>query len=94
MTAPTSPWLDTTDGMSIAPLAEAALATAVLTGVPPGAEVRTAAASFTQFRPATQDASKLIAHARTIRDAPTFTYAETAVEDDLGREIARGCRQI
>ena len=89
LTCPASPWLDTGDGLEIQPLAEAALATAVLTGAPRGAEVCTAVASFTQLRPATLDADKLIAHARTIVKTPTFTYAEAGVEDDLGREIAR-----
>jgi class 3 adenylate cyclase len=89
LTAPASPWLESGDELEIHVLAEAALSTAVLTGAPPGADVRTAAISFTQFRPATLDADKFIAHARTIRHAPTFTYAEVAVEDDLGREIAR-----
>jgi class 3 adenylate cyclase len=89
LTAPASPWLDSSDGLEIHVLAEAALSTAVLAGAPPGADVRTAAISVTQFRPATLDADKFIAHARTIRHAPTFTYAEAAVEDDLGREIAR-----
>lgn len=89
LTAPTSQWLDVGDGLAIQVLSEAAVSTAVLTIAPGGTSVRTAALSFTQFRPATLDADKLIAHARTIRDAPTFTYAESVIEDDLGREIAR-----
>lgn len=86
---PTSVWLDVSDGLTIQALAEAAVSTAVLTVTAGGVNVRTAALSFTQFRPATLDADKLIAHARIIRDAPTFTYAEAVIEDDLGREIAR-----
>ena len=89
LTVPTSPWLDSGEGLDISVVTEAALSTAVLTGAPAGADVRTAALSVTQFRPATLDADKLIAHARIIRKAPTFTYAEAALEDDLGREIAR-----
>jgi len=90
LTAPTTPWLEAADeGLVLHCFAEAAVSTAVLTGAPPGMVVRTAAASLTQFRPATLDAAKLIAHARTIRDNRTYTYAEAAIEDDLGREIAR-----
>jgi class 3 adenylate cyclase len=89
LTLPASPWFDSGEGMMIQVLAEAALSTAVLAGAPPAMDVRTAALSLTQFRSATLDADKLIAHGRTIRKAPTFTYAEAAIQDDLGREIAR-----
>jgi class 3 adenylate cyclase len=67
---------------------------AVLAGAPAGSDVRTTAMSITPFRPATLDAAKLIAHARVIRSAPTFTYAEAAVEDDLGREVARATAAV
>jgi class 3 adenylate cyclase len=89
LTLPASPWLDAGEGMMIQVLAEAALSTAVLAGAPPATDVRTSALSLTQFRSATLDADKLIAYGRTIRTAPTFTYAEAAIHDDLGREIAR-----
>jgi len=89
LTAPASAWLEWGDGLDVAVLAEAAISTAVLSGAPAGTEVRTAVLSFTPFRAATLDAAKLIAHARTIRGGHRFTYAEAAVEDDLGREVAR-----
>jgi class 3 adenylate cyclase len=89
LTVPASAWLDWGDGLDVAILAEAAISTAVRSGAPGGMDVRTAAMSVTPFRAATLDANKLIAHARTIRDAHRFTYAEAAVEDDLGREVAR-----
>src|SRR5713101_10065686 len=66
LTVPASPWLDSSDGLDVQVLAEAALSAAVLTGAPPGTNVGTAAISLTQFRPATLDAAKFIAHARTI----------------------------
>jgi acyl-coenzyme A thioesterase PaaI-like protein len=89
LTIPASPWLDHgTELLDIHVLAEATLSTAVLTGAPPAMDVRTAVLSLTHFRPATLDANTLIAHARTVRSAATFTFAEGAVEDDLGREIA------
>ena len=89
LTVPASAWLEWGDGLEVAVLAEAAISTAVLSGAPAGMEVRTAVISFTPFRAATLDAAKIIAHARTIRGGHRFTYAEAAVEDDLGREVAR-----
>ena len=88
LTLPASPWLDSGEGLMIQVLAEAALSIAVLSGAAPAMDVRTTALSLTQFRSATLDADKLIAHGRTIRNAPTFSYAEAAIQDDLGREIA------
>ncbi|HEY3241498.1 MAG TPA: hypothetical protein VGL92_18195, partial [Acidimicrobiia bacterium] len=88
LTIPASPWLDHgSELLDIHVLAEAALSTAVLTGAPPAMDVRTAVLSLTHFRPATLDANTLIAHARTVRSAANFIFAEGAVEDDLGREI-------
>lgn len=89
LTVPASPWLEWGDGLDAGLLAEAAICMAVLSGAPAGMEVRTAVLSAAPFRSATLDAAKLIAHARTIRGARRFTYAEAAVEDDLGREITR-----
>jgi class 3 adenylate cyclase len=86
---PASPWLEWGDGLDSSLLAEAAICMAVLSGAPAGMEVRTAVVSAAPFRAATLDAAKLIAHARTIRGGRRFTYAEAAVEDDLGRELTR-----
>jgi class 3 adenylate cyclase len=88
LTVPASPWLEWGDGLDAGLLAEAAICMAVLSGAPAGMEARTAVMSAAPFRAATLDAAKLIAHARTIRGARRFTYAEAAVED-LGREITR-----
>jgi class 3 adenylate cyclase len=90
VTAPASPWLDFGDGLDFGVLGNAALSMAALCGAPPGVEVRSAAISATPFRAATLEAGTLIARARTIRSAPAFTYAEVAIQDDLGRDLARG----
>ena len=88
LTLPTSPWLEWGDGVDVALLAEAAMSAAVVSGMPAGVGARTGSMSLTQFRPATLDAGKLIAHARTVQRVVTYTFAEVAIEDDLGREVA------
>jgi class 3 adenylate cyclase len=89
LTLPAARWLEWGDGVDVNCLAETAMAAAVVSGLPAGIEARTGAMSLTQFRPATLDAGKLIAHARMVQSAVTFTFAEVGIEDDLGREVAR-----
>lgn len=89
-TMPASPWLQSSNGaIDCTALVEVAIATAVLTTVAPGTEVRTAGLSFTPFRPATIESETLIARARTVTSGATFTFAEALVEDGLGREVMR-----
>ena len=88
LTLPAAPWLEWGDGVDVNLLAETAMSAAVVSGLPAGVEARTVAMSVTQFRPATLDAGKLIAHARMVQSAVTFTFAEVGIEDDLGREVA------
>ena len=88
MVLPASPWLDVGYGLDPLMLGEVALSTAVLTGAPAGADVRTASLSATQFRPPELDAD-LIAHARTlVTSNPRFTFGEVAIEDSRGRAVA------
>jgi class 3 adenylate cyclase len=68
---------------------EAAVSTAVLTTVPPGTSLRTAALALTPFRPVTIESETLIARARTVSSGATFTFSEVLVEDALGREVLR-----
>jgi class 3 adenylate cyclase len=87
---PASPWLQATTGVVDATaLVEAAMATAVLTTVPPGIEVRTAGISFTPVRPATLESEMLIARARAVSSGATFIHSEVLVDDALGREVLR-----
>jgi class 3 adenylate cyclase len=89
-TMPASPWLQASTGV-IDPTAivEAAVSTAVLTTVPPGTSLRTAALALTPFRPVTIESETLIARARTVSSGATFTFSEVLVEDALGREVLR-----
>ena len=89
-TMPASPWLQASTGV-IDPTAivEAAVSMAVLTTVPPGTSVRTAALAVTPFRPVTIESETLIARARTVGSGATFTFSEVLVEDALGREVLR-----
>ncbi|HEV3364151.1 MAG TPA: adenylate/guanylate cyclase domain-containing protein [Acidimicrobiia bacterium] len=89
-TMPCSPWLQTSTAV-IDPTAivEAAVSMAVLTTMPPGTSVRTAAMALTPFRPVTIESETLIARARVVSSGPTFTHCEVLVEDALGREVLR-----
>ena len=89
-TMPSSPWLQASTGV-IDPtaLVEVAVSMAVLTTVPPGTSVRTAALALTPFRPVTIESETLIARARAVSSGATFTFSEVLVEDALGREVLR-----
>jgi len=89
-TMPASPWLQAAQGV-IDPtaLVEVAMSMAVLTTVPPGADVRTAGLSYTPFRPGTLESEVLIARARVVSSGATFTHSEVLIDDALGREVLR-----
>jgi class 3 adenylate cyclase len=89
-TMPATPWLQASTGViDSTALVETAVATAVLTTVPPGTVVRTAGLSLTPFRPVTIESETLIARARAVSSGATFTFSEVLVEDALGREVLR-----
>jgi uncharacterized protein (TIGR00369 family) len=88
LTMPASPWLQSFDGtVEGLTLLQHALEFAVLTGAPPGTEVRTAALAVDHLRPCTLEAETLVAKARTLNSGPTFTLAEVSLEDALGRGV-------
>ena len=90
-TMPVSPWLQTFDGtVDSRILAETGLATAVLTGAPAGTDVRPASMTVINLRQGRIDTEILVARARTLNSAPTFTLAEVLVEDGTGRGVAHG----
>src|SRR5947208_8152191 len=90
MTMPATPWLQGYDGRLLYnTLMEAASATAVLTGVGPGADVDTTSISISYFRPATPQSETIIARARTINSGPTFIHTEVVTEDGLGRLLSQ-----
>ena len=90
-TMPSSPWLQTsTSVIDPTAIVETAVSTAVLTTLPPGTAVRTAALAITPFRPVTIESETLIARARAVSSGATFTHCEVLVEDALGREVLRG----
>ena len=89
-TMPASPWLQaSTSVLDPMAIVEVAVSTAVLTTVPPGVSVRTAALAVTPFRPVTIESETLIARARVVSSGSTFTFSEVLVEDALGREVLR-----
>jgi class 3 adenylate cyclase len=86
---PASPWLQVApNALDVRILLEEALALAVLTGAPPGHDVRVKSLSIDTLRPCTLDSETVIARARVYHSGPNFTFAEVVVEDVLGRAIA------
>lgn len=89
LTVPASPWLQLGGGIvDVRVLLEEALGLAVLSGAPPGHEVRTAALSINQLRLSGVDTDAFVARARTLNSGSTFTLAEVQAEDGLGRAVA------
>ncbi len=88
---PASQWMQTFDGtIDFRILLETGLAFAVLTGAPPGTDVRPAAITVNNLRPTTLEAETLVARARVLNSGPTFTLAEVLLEDGSGRGLAHG----
>jgi uncharacterized protein (TIGR00369 family) len=84
-----SPWLQHAGGLLDIKMAlEAVLDIAVLTGAPPAHEVVTANLSVNHLRPSTLEGESFVARAQVVHSGPTYTLAETLMEDALGRAIA------
>ena len=88
-TIPATPWLQTADGtMDVKIAAVELLEFAVMTGIPPATEVRTAAMSTSHLRPARWERAPFVMRARVLHSGSNFTLGEVLVEDTLGRAIA------
>jgi class 3 adenylate cyclase len=88
VTVAANPWLQVLDGaIDPRPAVGATLELAVITSVPAGKDVRTAAVSISHFRPCTLDHAPLVLRGRVVHTGPNFTLAEVDVEDALGRQV-------
>ena len=91
LTMPASPWLATHDGaVNVEILVQDALEFAVLTGVGPGQEIRTASLVYNRLRPPSVESENFVAKANTVSAGRTFTFAEVFVEDAKGRGVGHG----
>jgi uncharacterized protein (TIGR00369 family) len=90
-----SPWFDSGEGvMHLTPLAEAAMACAVLTTVPPAVEARMASLSIRYLRPCGVDSESVIARCRVLHTGSAFATAEALIEDRLGRAVAHATSSV
>ncbi|HZI38146.1 MAG TPA: PaaI family thioesterase, partial [Acidimicrobiia bacterium] len=86
---PISPWLQLGDGtVDIKIPIEVAARVAAMTTVPGGYEANTATMAVHHLRPCTMRSESIIARARVLNTARTFTVTEVLVEDALGRALA------
>ena len=91
LTMPASPWLATHDGaVNVEILLQDALEFAVLTGLPPDHEMRTASLVYNRLRPCRVESENFVARATTVYAGRTFTLAEVFIEDANGRDVAHG----
>ncbi len=92
-TMPLSPWLTGPDGrIPLGPLtipADAAMACAVIAGLPAGTGLTTAELGLRQVRPVTPG-GMLTAHGRMLEAGPPVALAEVSVTDTEGRLVAHG----
>jgi class 3 adenylate cyclase len=94
-TIPATPWLQYIDGtMDLKTSMSILVECAVMTGAPPGNDVRTAALAVSHLRPATLEAAPFVGRARVIHTGPTFTLSEAIIEDSVGRAVAHATGHV
>ncbi|MDX1691387.1 MAG: hotdog fold thioesterase [Acidimicrobiia bacterium] len=91
---PVTKWLEDSLGVIhggvYAFLADAALASALLTGMPPGRGVNTSQLFLSYVRPSTRRTGNLVARARSVYVGREVGISETTIEDNEGRLMAYG----
>lgn len=91
-TMPVTPWLQDTVGIiwggTFAIVADAPIATALYTGLPPGKLVSTSELSINYLRPTTADSGRLVGRARSVHLGRTVGVSEATIEDAVGRTMA------
>jgi uncharacterized protein (TIGR00369 family) len=89
---PVTPWLEDVVGIiwggTYAIVADAPIATALYTGLPPGKLVSTSELSINYLRPTTADTGRLVARGRSVYLGRTVGVSEATIEDALGRTMA------
>ena len=86
--------LDPLQWVDLFMLAETAATMAATTGAAPGRDVRCAALSIYHQRVARLDTERLIARARTLHAGRTYSLVAVAVEDAVGRPLARAMASL
>jgi uncharacterized protein (TIGR00369 family) len=91
-TMPVTPWLEDAFGIiwggTFALVADAPIATALYTGLPPGKIVSTSELSINYLRPTTAESGRLVARARSVYLGRSVGVSEATIEDATGRTMA------
>lgn len=89
---PVTPWLQDVFGIiwggTYAIVADAPIATALQTGLPPGKAVTTSELSINFLRPATSESGQLVGRARSVYLGRSVGVSEATIEDARGRTMA------
>ena len=89
---PVTPWLEDAFGIIWGGIygivADAPIATALYTGLPPGKLVSTSELSINYLRPPTPDSGRLVGRARSVYLGRTVGVSEATIEDARGRTMA------
>ena len=89
---PVTPWLEDIVGIiwggTFAIVADAPIASALYTGLPPGKVVSTSELSINYLRPTTADTGRLVGRARSVYLGRTVGVSEATIEDSQGRTMA------
>ncbi len=91
-TLPVTKWLEDSVGIiwggTFALVADAPIATALYTGLPPGKMVSTSELSVNYLRPTTAESQRLVARARSVYLGRQLGVSEATIEDVNGRTMA------
>jgi uncharacterized protein (TIGR00369 family) len=89
---PVTPWLQDVTGLiwggTFAIIADAPIASALYTGLPPGKVVSTSELSINYLRPTTTDSGRLMGRARSVFLGRNVGVSEATIEDAVGRTMA------
>lgn len=90
-----SPWFEVNeDFIDLTPTAEYAIAVTAMTGIPPGAYMRTVNVSLRYLRPCTVENEMVIVRGRILHAGSSFTTVDALFEDSLGRAVAHATGSV